>query len=389
MGRPLNPKITPYERADGTFSYQVRVRANGKQSTETFDSEPAAIVFKARVMDPAIGPERAVQMRDREDRASSGYVPTLAEMLELHIENLTGIQGDTKDEYRAMARRTWLPLLGSLRVDDIHDTDVARFVNALDGTVKPKTLKNAHGLLSTVLEAAVRKRHILGNPARGTRLPRTGEDESDEMRILKHSEFDRLYEAFPDHYRPLLMTLFGGGFRWSEATAMQVRDVSLDNNSLRVVRAWKRQPKPASGFVVGPPKTRRSRRTVVMPIESMQALEPLLDRPGDEWLFTTPGRGVVVRHNNFYNRIWVPACEAAGLLPRPRIHDARHSHVSWLIDQGVPIHVISARVGHKFPSTTSDIYGHLMPDMVDIAGQAASAAFERTAVRALPGGAQG
>ncbi len=386
MGRPLNPKITSRKRADGGTSWQVRVRdAGGKQTTETFDSEPAAIVFKARVMDPAIGPIRAIALRAREDRRSTDYVPTMAELLATHIEELTGIEGATKDEYLAVAKRSWLPILGALRVDEVEDTDVARFVNALDGNAAPKTIKNAHSLLSAVLETGIRKRFITHNPSRGTRLPRTGEDESNEMRFLDYGEFDALYLATPEHYKPLVVTLFGTGLRWSEATALQVRDINTDHNTLRVTRAWKRQTKPATGFKVGPPKTPESRRTIALPLEMVGAVQHLLDRPGGEWLFTTPS-GLVVRHNNFYNRIWKPACIAAGLKPRPRIHDARHSHASWLLAQGVPIHVVQARLGHKHINTTVGTYGHLMPDLVQQAGLAASMAFERTAIRALPGG---
>lgn len=385
MGRKINPTIVRYDGATGP-TWRVRVRVNGQQTTETFGSEAAAIVFRARVMDPDIGPARAVALRAREDRNSSEYVPTLAEMLERHITALTGVEGRTKDDYLSLAARSWLPILGKLRVDEIEDTDIARFVNALDGKAAPKTIKNAHSLLSSVLESAVRKRIIPSNPAKGTRLPRSGEQDTTEMRLLDHTEFDQLHDAFPEDYRPLLMLLFGAGPRWSEATANQVGDVMRAASAIRIVRAWKKAAKPETGFKVGPPKTKKSRRTVALPVETMTALYPLLDRPAGEWLFTTPGRGVVVRHNNFYNRIWIPSCEAAGLFPRPRIHDARHTHASWLLAQGVPIHVVSARLGHESIQTTVDTYGHLMPDLVQQAGLAASAAFAGTNLRALPGG---
>lgn len=385
MGRPLDPKIIEYPREDGTTSYRVRVRTGGKQSTETFESRSAAAVFVERIKDPHVGPERAVALRSREDRASNDYVPTLTEMLGRHIEGLTGVEGATKDEYQAVARRTWLPMLGSLRVDELDDSDVARFVNALDGTMSPKTIKNAHGLLSSVMETAVRKQIVGHNPARGTRLPRAGEEDADEMRLLERDEFEALYQETPQHYRPLVLTLFGTGLRWSEATALQVRDVSVSKSTLRVTRSWKRQTKPETGFKIGPPKTKRSRRTVALPIEVVGALQPLLDRPGSEWLFTTT-TGLVVRHNNFRNRIWLPACEAAGLEPRPKIHDARHSQASWLLNAGVPIHVVQARLGHESIKTTVDTYGHLVPDLHIQAAAAASAVFEGTNLRALPGG---
>lgn len=382
MGRKSNPNIEKYEHLDGSFSYRIRLRVGGRQTTETFASEAAAIVFKARVMDPAVGPDRAVALRAREDLASEDYVPTVREMLDFHIRALTGVEGRTKDDYLSVAKRTWLGQLGGLRVDEVTRGDVADFVNGMAGTSAPKTVKNAHSILSAVLETAIHEKHIAHNPARGTRLPRAGEQDVIENRYLNHAEFDRLYKATPPHYQPLVLLLFGTGLRWSEATALQVQDVDLEHGTLRVVRAWKKEGR--GGWKLGPPKSRASRRTIALPPEVLTALYPLLaGRKGSEPLFTTI-TGQVVRHSNFYNRVWLTACELAQLDPRPRIHDARHTHASWLIAQGIRLEVVQDRLGHEDYVTTRKVYSHLMPDLLVEAGQAASAAFASTSVRALP-----
>ena len=74
--------------------------------------------------------------------------------------------------------------------------------------------------------------------------------------------------------------------------------------------------------------------------------------------------------------MWLPACDKAGLTdPRPRIHDARHAHASWLIAKGVPLTVIQARLGHNSIKVTSDTYGHLSPDIQRAAADAAGLVF--------------
>jgi integrase len=380
MGRPINPTVQTYVARSGRTSYRVRVRVGGRSTTETFDSLPAAEVFRLRCMDPNVGPARAVERRGREDTASSDYVPTLAEMTAKHVEGLTGIQQGTRDEYRSMAGRTWLPLLGSLRVDELTKDDVARWVNAADrdGHLKPKSIKNAHGLLSSVMETAVADGHAERNPARRTRLPRRGEEDVDDIRFLTTDEYWRLYDVFDPHHLPMLVTLFGTGLRYSEATAMQVRDLAIADETMRVVRAWKKQKGP---LVSGPPKSRASRRTIALPVEVLEVLDPLVaGRAGSDLVFTTV-RGNVVRHGNFYNRFWLTACARAGLDPSPRIHDARHTHASWLIARGIRLEVIQDRLGHEDYNTTRRIYGHLLPDMRREAGLAASAAFESRPVR--------
>lgn len=386
MGRHPAPKPVPYHQKNGDVTYRVRIRINGRQSTETFDTLPAAQTFCARVADPNIGAAEAVRMRDMEDPASSDHMPTLAEMFETHLTLLTGIEDRTKDDYRAEASRGWLPMLGAFPVDAIEDTHVARFVNARDGQVAPKTIRNEHSVLSSVLETAVRKGKIPLNPARGTRLPRTGEEDVIENRYLSHAEFDRLYSATPEHYLPFMVTLFGTGLRFGEITALQVKDISLEHSSLRAVRAWKKQQDAAGGRKLGPPKSKASRRTIILPKEVVWSIAELVDdRTGSDWLFTT-ATGLPIRHSNFYNRVWRPACDAAGLDPRPRIHDARHTHASWLIAMGIRLEVIQDRLGHDDYNVTRRTYGHLLPDLRIEAAQAASAAFAHTTALALPSG---
>ncbi|WP_054010789.1 tyrosine-type recombinase/integrase [Arthrobacter sp. ERGS1:01] len=78
-------------------------------------------------------------------------------------------------------------------------------------------------------------------------------------------------------------------------------------------------------------------------------------------------------HSTFWQKTWVPAIAAAndaGLAKTPRIHDLRHTHVSWPIHEGVPLFTISRRLGHTSTSTTEQVYGHLMPQALQEAADA-------------------
>ena len=46
-----------------------------------------------------------------------------------------------------------------------------------------------------------------------------------------------------------------------------------------------------------------------------------------------------------------------------RFHDLRHTAASLMLNNGVPALVASKILGHSKPSTTLDIYGHLIPIM--------------------------
>ena len=60
--------------------------------------------------------------------------------------------------------------------------------------------------------------------------------------------------------------------------------------------------------------------------------------------------------------------EKAGL-PEIRFHDLRHTAASLMLNNGIPVIVVSRRLGHAKPSTTLDIYGHLYYEMQEEAAK--------------------
>jgi integrase len=50
-------------------------------------------------------------------------------------------------------------------------------------------------------------------------------------------------------------------------------------------------------------------------------------------------------------------------MPDIRLHDLRHTHATILLRAGVPVKVISERLGHVGPMITLTVYAHVMPAM--------------------------
>lgn len=50
-------------------------------------------------------------------------------------------------------------------------------------------------------------------------------------------------------------------------------------------------------------------------------------------------------------------------LPRIRLHDLRHTHAMLLLKAGVPLKVVSERLGHATPAFTMTTYQHVLPGM--------------------------
>jgi integrase len=153
---------------------------------------------------------------------------------------------------------------------------------------------------------------------------------------------------------------------------LQWRHVNLTKGTVRVEQAWKRI---AGGTEIGPPKTEMADRTVNAGTRALVAIAPLKGKP-NEYVFQTP-QGNVVRHSNFYNRIWAPAVTRSDLIPRPKIKDLRSTHASWLISDGVRLEAVQAQLGHESYETTRRVYAHLLPSVGVDVGRAASEAMER------------
>ena len=351
-----------------TGRYKVRFRHGGKQTSETFKTHAEAVDF-AKWLD-ALGPQGALDKIYEDEQQA--LVPTLDTLAADHIETLTGIEHGTRLTYERLWARTWSKEIGSLKAHHVSPDDIRRAVNALAQRYSAKSLQNQRGLLAGVLDRAVELGYLKKNPAKGIRLPRGSEETRQEMRLLTTAEYAEIEARMDPHYRPLLRFLVGTGCRWGEAVALTMGDVSLPNVRIRRALKWS----PDNQRRVGPTKTKRSNRTVVLPAELVDEVAMLCEGKSRGDLVFTSKRGNAVPHRTFWSRYWLPAVEH--LAPRPRIHDTRHTHASWLLGAGVPIHVVQARLGHESIQTTVDTYGHLMPDAQNAAARAAAMAFTTT-----------
>lgn len=368
------PSVESRETGKGT-RYFVRVRdprRGLKFSSRTFATRPEADRF-CRDIDN----RGAAWALDELDRETDGEAEaTLDEWAAIHFDALTKASPSTKARYRRIYNAVWSPKLGHLRLSTIRRSDVAAAVNQVDG--KDKTVKNAWGVLTHIFKMAALDGRISHVPTVGVELARRTSHEDVEHRYLTHEEWWRVLEVTPDYWKPLMAMLGGTGMRWGEMAALTVGDVDLSARTVKITKAERVNPDRPTETVVGPTKSKRSRRTVTLPDEVVEYIRPLMDRPRAARLFLPPNGGPL-RHRTFYNDIWQKkVLERAGLdEPRPRLHDLRHSHVAWLIAAGAPLPVIQARLGHEKISTTIDTYGHLLPDVQRAAADAASMVFQR------------
>jgi integrase len=345
--------------------YKVRYRHNGKETSQTWDRKRDAERFRDLLT--ILGPQGALDQIYGEQLQAA--IPTLTAVALDHIDLLTDAEPGTKLNYQRLWARTWGPLIGDLPANRLTQDDVKRAVNTLADRYSEKSLKNQRGLLAAVCDRVVDLGHLPKNPAKRLRLPRAREVERADMRILSRDEFATVLDGINPHYQPFVRFLAGTGARYGEAVALTVTDCPLPDVRIRRALKWS----PDNQRRVGPPKTKRGNRTIRLPGEVEADVRQLCaGRPPTDLVFTAP-KGGPINHRTFWSDIWLPAVR--DLVPRPRIHDLRHSHAAWLLANGIPIHIVSRRLGHESIKTTVDVYGGLLPDAQLAAAAAADAVF--------------
>lgn len=312
----------------------------------------------------------------------------------------------TKADYRRDLKKHFMPTLGPIPLAELTGEDIARWLADREAAgLSDKTIRNLHGFASSIfVDALIQHPPLVTHNPFASRLRKRASVRTEEMCFLTPQEFATVLSRVREEYQSLIRFLAGTGARYGEATALQVRDVDLlGRKTVTITKAWKRTD--SSSWVVGEPKTQGSRRTLSLSGELVDLLVPLTaGRRGDELLFAG-ARGLRLPHAEVYKRGWAPAvararvcdqhfkpqrdgrgnpprlpkpCDCAGVLDKkPRIHDLRHSHVSWLIADGLPLPAISRRVGHSSINITIDRYGHLDPAL----DAAVNAAVDRALAR--------
>lgn len=352
-------------RSDGTTVYRVSYRRDGVQHwTPTIVTGEGAAEMKQLI--ERLGPDAALAiLRQRSGRDTSTTL-LLSERFEKHLDLLAGdATPGTIDGYRGMAARTWLPRLGPMPLGAITREAVVEWVawqrqqeTRTGKPYSPKSIANAHGLLSSVLAGAVDADLIPRNVARGVGLPSDAADH--EMEVLTPDEWARLIEAMDEHYRPMTRFLLSVGCRIGEATAVQVRDLDAARSTVRIRRAWKKGAK--DGRYLGSTKSKRGVRTVVLPRDLSDELAELTAGKDAEALVFIGPQGGRVQAQHYRNRQWAKALAGAGITKHITPHGLRHTSASWLLAAGVSPIVVQHRLGHESLSTTSKVYAHLLTD---------------------------
>jgi len=284
------------------------------------------------------------------------------------------LRPSTWDGYRRIIELHVVPSIGHvplrrLRIDhleslysDLLTTGRADRVGGLD----PKSVLEVHVIVRRALADAARKGLIVRNVADSAEAPRRRRPK----RVVRAWTAAQLL-AFLEAARPhRLFTAFWlaatTGMRRSELLALRWEDLDADAGTISVHRAL---VSVAYELHETHGKTSTARRcidldptTVGRLVHWHDRLESELNRSVrlDDYLFpTVEGRPT---HPDLFSQAFNRLIARIDL-PRLRLHDLRHTHATLLLKAGVPIKVVSERLGHATPGFTMATYQHVLPGM--------------------------
>jgi integrase/recombinase XerD len=235
--------------------------------------------------------------------------------------------------------------MGNLTLDDVQAALEAMRVKKDGSPVKPATVNTYVAAVKSFLGFAHRVGFTRFNAAPLIKLKKAPRQVA--QRILGELEVRKLIDAAnPGRDRLMLEVGYFGGLRVSELVSLAWRQViARDSGEVQLE-------------VTG--KGDKVRQVLIPAAIASQLLASRANAPATTPVFESvrhAGHPLTDRAMNYM----VKACaKRAGVNPAASVHWLRHAHASHAIDNGAPITLVSATLGHADLKTTS-VYAHARP----------------------------
>ena len=277
------------------------------------------------------------------------------------------------ERYAGVIHQYLIPKMGNILLTQLKPEHIQNhYMSMLSKGLSGSTVRFHHAVVHKALQTAVKWQLLKHNAANSVDVPRPHHN---EMQTWDEYEVRRFLEATKaSPYYALFHTALFTGMRRSELLGLQWRDIDIQQ--IHVNRAL-HHLKDGS-YVFTEPKSAKSRRAIALSPSSVLVLAEHKERQEgiramigaplnqDDLVFSTP-EGKPLRPNTV-TRVWTTLAVKAGV-KRIRLHDARHTHASLMLKQGVHPKIVQERLGHSTIAMTLDIYSHVAPGLQEAAAE--------------------
>jgi len=280
----------------------------------------------------------------------------------------------THELYSYICYKHIIPTLGSTLLVELKPQHLQRlYAEKLNSSLSRRTVQIIHVTLHKALKNAVKTGLLIRNIAEAVDAPKI---QRPEMRVMNESDLHLFLEYAKDTpYYALFYTALFTGMRRAELLALSWSDVDLTLCQLSVTRSMQylNSGDLKNRITFKEPKTSKSRRLIALSPstaivlaehrekqdELRQSLDylPLSD---DDLVFSHYDGSPLLP--NTITHAWIKLTRKCGL-SGVRLHDARHTHASLLLKQGVHPKIVQERLGHGSIQITLDTYSHVAPGL--------------------------
>ena len=353
------------------LTYDAPRGADGKrrQKYETFKGTKKQAQARLREILGSIDGKRYVDPSGASNETVSEFLDrSLRDYAEAHCKDTT------VDGYRTIIRAHLQPAFGAMPLSTLTHRDIdAYYADKVRAGRKGRTVHHHHALLRKALAWAERKDDITVSPMHKVDAPKVEHSPAQSLEIEQVPQLLAAFENSP-FYLPVHLALHTG-LRKGEVLGLRWRDVDLRNQRITVNQTVNNvEGKPR----VGTPKTKGSNRRLTITSQTALLLRAARERveaylaeaggafgPDLQVCAYPDGRQMTPNglHQAFKRRLKDTPLSAF------RFQDLRHTHASILLATGTPTKVVQERLGHSRPSTTMDVYAHVLGNAADGAAE--------------------
>lgn len=287
-------------------------------------------------------------------------VPILSEWLALWLEQKSiQLKWSTTESLEALIRLHINPALGHLRLNQVSPLLVEAFYSSIQTkkSLAPATIKKVHTILLQALQQSVRYGHLANNPIVNTKTPQAPKP---RIEVLTKQQVETVLglaaEQGAESYLRWLLALLCG-LRQGEALALTWQDFDPSTGLLSINKTV--NARAGAGPIVSRPKSEKSNRTIPLTSHAQRSWKALAESRRvidvNSLVFQNTEGGHVNARTD-YDR-WHHLLELA-TIPKIKLHAARHTAATLLIESGADLRSVQLILGHSSPTFTASTYVH-------------------------------
>lgn len=258
-------------------------------------------------------------------------------------------------------------------INEITSYDIQLFINELNKTLSPKTIKNYIALINGALKQAVNERIIDFNPCTNISIPKQTKSDMVALNRLEKDIF--LDVAKSNSYYDVFVFALNTGMRISEIVGLTKECIDFNNNFIIV----KQQLVRLKGkYILDTPKTNTSIRRVPMNDTTYQILKTHYLQTNDEFIFhNKKTRGILWQNTLSRNahECFMKCYTATNneTFAKANFHSFRHTFATQWLLQGGNLNLLSKVLGHTDPAFTIRVY--VQPNYDDVKNEMSNLVF--------------